>query len=150
MKSLNRRARSSTCPCISPHTVTGVLTGCMLDSSIRISQTISQSCLRSLSGKYLHSLAISIHLSTSTILSIYSAQSNYTCCAEIYIFLMQQQKLFTICLLNLLWTIVLLNLFSILENPLLTADHFLHCILIETYDVHRLNSRQVATPQERV
>lgn len=37
-----------TCPCTSPHTVTGALTGWTFDSSMRISRTMSQSCFSSL------------------------------------------------------------------------------------------------------
>lgn len=50
---------------MSPHTVTGVLTGCTFDSSSNRSQTISHSCFSSFSGRYLQSRAISTHLSRS-------------------------------------------------------------------------------------
>lgn len=59
-----------TCPWISPHTVTGVLTGWIFDSSNNKSQTKSHNCLRSFSGKYLHSLDISNHLSRSGIVHL--------------------------------------------------------------------------------
>lgn len=51
----NSSSRSKNCPWISPHTVTGEHTGCTFDSSRRISFAFSQTSLRSLSWRHLHS-----------------------------------------------------------------------------------------------
>lgn len=61
---------SFTWPCMSPQTVTGVVTGWTFGSSSNKSHTILHNSRRSSSGRYLHRFAISIHLSTSLILEI--------------------------------------------------------------------------------
>lgn len=78
---------------MSPHTVTGVLTGCTFDSSSNRSQTISHSCFSSFSGRYLQSRAISTHLSRSVdIVCVYVCA-----CAVMYVWTTVQSTRFTGC-----------------------------------------------------
>lgn len=77
---MNRKIRISfTCPCMSPHTVTGVCTGWTFGSSSKRSHTMLHNSRKSSSGRYLHRLAISIHLSTSPMIPVLIGKRRFLC-----------------------------------------------------------------------